>query len=87
MKFSWKLSLLLLLPLCVVAAHSQQTGITGVVTDPQGAVVQGAKVEAKQAGAASFFATTNNTGVFLIPNLSAAQYTITVSAPNFSTAE
>jgi len=87
MKFSWRLALLLILPLCVFPAYSQTTGITGVVTDSQGAIIQGAKVEAKQAGGATFLSKTNSLGVYVIPNLNAAEYTITVSSPNFTTAE
>lgn len=87
MKFTWKLALLFLLPFSVVIAHSQQTGITGVVTDSQGATIQNAKVEAKQPGGASFAATTNDHGVYVIPNIAAEEYTVTVSAPNFATAE
>ncbi|MGB7745369.1 MAG: carboxypeptidase regulatory-like domain-containing protein [Terracidiphilus sp.] len=87
MKFTWKLALLFLLPFSFVIAHSQQTGITGVVTDSQGATIQNAKVEAKQPGGASFAATTNDHGVYVIPNIAAEEYTVTVSAPNFATAE
>jgi len=87
MKFTWKLALLFLLPLSVEIARSQQTGITGVVTDPQGATIQNAKVEAKQPGGASFAATTNDHGVYVIPNITAEEYTVTVSAPNFTTTQ
>jgi hypothetical protein len=75
---------LLLFPL---AAYSQQTGITGTVTDSQGAIIQGAQVEAKEPGGASFVSTSNALGVYVIPNLTAAQYTVTVKAPGFATAE
>ncbi|MGB7267165.1 MAG: carboxypeptidase-like regulatory domain-containing protein, partial [Terracidiphilus sp.] len=87
MKVSWRLAALLLFPLSVVSAFGQQTGITGVVTDSQGAIIQGAKVEVKQAGAASYSATTNSQGVYVVPGLAAAEYTITASSPNFSSAE
>jgi len=87
MKFSWKLSLFVLFPLCVVSTYGQTTSITGTVTDPQGAVIQGAKIEAKEVGAASFFAKTNGQGVYVIPDLTAAEYTVMASAPNFNTVE
>ena len=87
MKLSWKTLRFAFLPFCVISAYGQVTGITGVVSDPQGAVIQGAKVEVKQAGAASYFATTNAQGVYMVPNLPAAEYTVTASSPNFSTAE
>jgi hypothetical protein len=69
------------------SAYGQETGITGVVSDPQGAVIQGAKIEVKAPGASSFFATTNAQGVYVVPNLTAEQYTITASAPNFTTTQ
>jgi hypothetical protein len=70
-----------------IAAHAQQTGINGTVTDPSGAIVVGAKVEVRQAGAATFVATTNSAGAYVIPTLVAADYTVTVSAPGFGTVE
>jgi hypothetical protein len=87
MKLCLKLALLFLLPLCAVSTYSQETGITGVVTDTQGAIIQGAKVAAKQPGGASFAATTNDRGVYVIPNITAEEYTVTVSAPNFTTTQ
>jgi hypothetical protein len=73
--------------LCSFAANGQQTGITGIVTDPQGGAIQGAKVEVKAVGASSFLATTNSMGVYVVPNLSAEQYTISATAPGFAKAE
>ncbi len=87
MKVSWRLTALFLFPLGAISAFSQQTGITGVVTDTQGAIILGAKVEVKQAGAASYAATTNSQGVYVVPGIPAAEYTITASSPNFGTAE
>jgi hypothetical protein len=65
----------------------QQTGISGVVTDASGAAVAGAKVEVKQAGGGSFVTKTNAHGEYVIPSVTAAEYTISASAPNFATAE
>ena len=87
MKIGCRLALLFVLLPAVFSAYGQQTGITGVVTDPQGAIIQGARVQVKQEGGASFFSITNEHGVYIIPNLSAAEYTVTVSALNFSSAE
>ena len=67
-------------------AFGQQTGISGVVTDSQGSVIVGAKVVAKQTGGSSFDATTNGQGVYTIPSVTAAEYTVTVSAKGFSSA-
>lgn len=72
---------------CTIAIHAQQTGITGVVTDQQGALIQGAKIEVKAVGASSFFATTNTQGIFTVPTLSAAQYTVTATATGFAPTE
>jgi carboxypeptidase family protein len=74
-----------LLLVVAIAARAQQTGINGTVTDPSGAIVIGAKVEVKQAGGATFVATTNSVGAYIIPTLVAADYTVTVSAPGFGT--
>ena len=68
-------------------AFGQQTGISGVVTDPQGSVIVGAKVVVKQVGGASFTATTNGQGVYTIPSLTADEYTVTASAGGFATAQ
>jgi hypothetical protein len=65
--------------------NGQETGITGVVTDPSGSVIEGARVQVKQEGGALFTSTTDTRGVYVIPNLTAAQYTITTKATNFST--
>jgi len=68
-------------------ALGQQTGISGIVTDTSGAAVAGAKVEVKQAGGASFVTKTNAHGEYVVPSVTAAEYTISASAPNFATAE
>jgi hypothetical protein len=86
MKSPYRFALLAFL-LCTFSANGQQTGITGIVTDPQGGVIQGAKIEVKAVGASSFTATTNSAGVYVVPNLSAAQYTISATAPGFAKAE
>ena len=58
-----------------------------MVRDTQGAAVAGAKVEVKQTGGSSFFSTANDRGVYVLPNLTAAEYTVIVTAPNFATTE
>ena len=57
MKLFSALASLLLAGLLFVcpSMHGQQTGISGVVRDTQGATIAGAKVEAKQTGGSSFF--------------------------------
>jgi hypothetical protein len=69
----------------IVNAYAQQTGISGRVTDSQGAVISGASVEVKQEGAAAFHTTTNAQGTYLIPSLAAGDYIVTVTAAGFST--
>ena len=68
-------------------AWGQQTGLSGVVTDSQGGVIKGAKVEVKKTGGSSYFATTNAQGVYVVPSVTAAEYTITASASGFATAQ
>ena len=74
---------------CFSAFHAlaQQTGFTGIVTDSQGAAVAGARIEVKQAGGSSFFATTNARGVYTFPSIAAEEYTITATSPGFATVE
>jgi hypothetical protein len=85
MKFARRVALFLISLSCCFAAQGQQTGFSGMVIDPQGGGIPGAKVEAKQTGGASFYSTTDARGVYIIPTNTAAQYTITVSAPGFAT--
>jgi hypothetical protein len=70
-----------------VFAQSAKGGVTGTVTDPNGAVVVGATVEAtSEATGEKRTATTTDQGVYTIPNLNVGAYTLTVSAPGFSSA-
>jgi len=69
------------------SASAQQTGLSGVVTDVQGGLIQGAKVAAKETDGATFDATTNAQGVYVIPGIAAAEYTITVTASGFNTVQ
>src|ERR1700677_4670831 len=80
-------STLFLLVVMATAADAQQTGITGKVADPTGAVIAGASVEVKQAGGAAFKATTNGAGIYIVPSLLASDYTVTVTAKGFATVE
>ncbi len=79
-----------LLTACMVlsgSAWAQQTGFSGVVTDSQGRAIPNAKVEVKRAGGSSFFATTNDRGVYVIPSITAAEYTVSATSPGFATVE
>jgi hypothetical protein len=76
-----------LLVVLSLTADAQQTGISGKVTDPSGAVIAGARVEVRQAGGATFTATTNSDGIYIVPSLIASDYTVTVSASGFGTVQ
>ncbi|HXF05304.1 MAG TPA: TonB-dependent receptor [Blastocatellia bacterium] len=66
-----------------------QTGmsrITGTVTDPTGAVIEGATVTAKnEATGVQYKATTTSAGTYAIESVPVGSYTITVEAPGFRT--
>src|SRR5258708_32156567 len=83
---SW-LVLLLSFSLCLCAPLFAQkyTGtITGVVTDPQGAVVSGAQVTATNQGTGnSRTAETNANGVYSLPDLDVGTYELQVKGGNF----
>ncbi|HVC90739.1 MAG TPA: TonB-dependent receptor [Acidobacteriaceae bacterium] len=58
--------------------------ISGIVTDPSGAVVSGAKVTATNTAMGTQSSTvTNDSGIYSIPALSAGSYSVTVVAPSF----
>jgi len=81
--------LLVLLFVCLspVFAQSDRGGITGRVTDPNGAVVADAKVTAVSAETGeSREARTNGEGNYTIPQLAAVTYTVKVEAQGFKTA-
>src|SRR5690349_21608658 len=68
-----------------ITALAQANGsIYGVVTDVNGAVVQGATVTAIGPDGKEKAATSNKTGEFTINNLAAANYIVRVIAPNFA---
>jgi len=70
----------------VSAAYSQQptASLTGVVTDPAGAVIAGATVTAMNKDTnLTRTATTNNEGIYAIANLPVGQYEIKFVAQNF----
>lgn len=77
--------------LCLAAISAQRAGaqayigsITGVVTDPSGAVIAGASVVAKNMSTGFTYPTkTNAEGIYTLPNLPPATYQITVTAPGF----
>jgi len=77
----------LVLSLTAVAQLPTST-LNGTVTDPQGAVVAGAKVVIINAATgASRETTTGSDGAFVITDLTPGQYTVRVSASGFATSE
>jgi hypothetical protein len=85
MKIFFRLFLFLLT--IVTGAYGQQTGLTGRVLDKQGAAIVDAKVQVKQIGASTFNTTSNGSGTYQVPSLTAGDYIITISAPGFSTVQ
>ena len=62
------------------------SSISGVVKDEGGGVLPGVSVVvASTATGSKFEATTNNSGTYSVPSLSAGLYTVTVSLPGFKT--
>jgi hypothetical protein len=70
----------------VIWAQAETGQITGTIVDPSGAVVANASVKAvnSQTGAERT-TTTNNAGVYVMPNLPPGTYDVTISASGFST--
>jgi len=68
-------------------AQVSSSGVNGVVSDTSGAVVPNAKVRITATGTTfSRIAVTDASGNFLIPDLNAGAYDITVEAPGFKRA-
>jgi len=82
------LPLAILFLIATVPAHGQAFGtFSGIVTDPTGAVVPGAKVTATETGTSfSRDVFTDSRGQYIIPNLRPTQYTLTVEATGFQKA-
>jgi hypothetical protein len=73
--------------LCTLTASAQTiTGtVSGLVTDPSGAAVAGAKVVAtNSATGVATATTTNSAGIYSVRFLQIGQYTVVVEAPGFS---
>src|ERR1035441_3183471 len=67
-------------------AQTVTGSMVGVVVDPAGSVIPSAKITLTNLGtAAANTATSDGSGVFRFPNLSAANYSVTVQASGFKT--
>ena len=79
------LSLFVLLPAMVVG-QSFQASVSGIVTDPTGAVVPNVKITVTDTERGVSLSTiANQDGVYVINNLIPSTYTITAEAPGFQT--
>ena len=65
------------------AAANPSGGLTGIVTDPSGAVVANAAVHLTDAGGASYDATSGNDGVYEFKALAPGAYTLKAEAAGF----
>jgi len=66
-------------------AQSDRGSVSGIVTDPSGAGITGAKVTITNAGMGTQSSTvTTGAGAYTIPQVSAGVYSVTVVAPGFS---
>jgi hypothetical protein len=83
-----KLATLLMLAAFVTAALAQVTSgrLDGTVTDPQGAAVPGAQVKVVNKETGQIFETAaDEKGLWSVPSLATATYTVTVNHPGFKT--
>src|SRR5262249_33578554 len=80
------LAILLLASATSVLAQVSTSSITGVVTDPSGAVVANAKVEVRNEDTGVVYSgTTTSAGTYSFPALIPGPYTISVTQPSFQT--
>jgi Carboxypeptidase regulatory-like domain len=96
MRYSYiRAAAVLLVALTIVLSASLALGqgivtgsISGVVEDPQGALIPGAKVTATELGTNRQYAgTSTHTGSFTLNVLPPGQYSVKIEAPSFHTAE
>src|SRR5436190_7207520 len=79
-----KISALVLLISLTIIGQTNKGGISGTVSDPNGAVVPGAKVTiTNEATKQSIVLTTSSSGAYIANTLEPAVYTVLVEAANF----
>jgi Carboxypeptidase regulatory-like domain len=82
-----KISIIVLVFSLVVIGQTNRGGITGTVTDSNGAIVPGAKVTITNVGTnQSTTVTASNSGGFSVSSLDPVLYNVLVEAPNFKKA-
>ena len=77
----------LLVLACCLSALSQEfrATLSGRITDPSGASVAGAKVDARALATGNTQSTVSNAdGIYVLPNLNPGEYTLTVEKTGFS---
>jgi hypothetical protein len=73
---------------CIGFAQSTFGSITGIVTDPSGAIIPNAEVDVTNEGTGAVRSTNSgSTGVYNVPNLDVGRYELRVSAKGFTTYE
>jgi hypothetical protein len=80
------LCLLTLLSICTVSLFAQAGAgtITGIISDPTGAVIAGAPIEAKNVDTGAVYrATSTETGNYTLPQLPAGRYELSLSVMGF----
>ncbi len=88
MRTGWSLGVMAFFGVAASLAFGQGASgtITGTITDPAGAVIPGASVQAKNtATGVAFTGATTSTGDYTIPGLPVGVYTITVTVSGFKT--
>jgi Carboxypeptidase regulatory-like domain len=84
MRKVFRVSIFLLIATFVEFAQSDRATITGTVSDPAGAVVPGAAIEARNVDTkATYTAGTSSTGNFTMPELPTGNYELTVTVSGF----
>jgi hypothetical protein len=83
MQIPWRTLLLLCVPV-VLCGQSQNSGLSGTITDPSGAVVPGAALTLTSSQSQiSATATTGSDGLYSFPNLQPGNYDLKVTASGF----
>ena len=84
---TWLALLIVTLGFAATAAAQLDTGsISGVITDPAGSVVQGARITARETASGTTYSTVSSSaGYYVFPSVRTGTYEVTVSAGGFKT--
>jgi hypothetical protein len=83
-KLLLRLSVVLIAAVPLLKAQADRAGITGTVSDPSGAVITGAKIEAKNVATGAVFEVgSSQTGNYLLGQLPVGKYELTVTVTGF----